>query len=344
MKFSIMLTEDCNLRCKYCYEGNNKIKNKLDKYTADKVINFILECLKKELDNEILYIVFHGGEPLMNFETMKYIHHLLNNKVKDRKIIYDMTTNGTIINEEIKNFLKDNIDNVSISIDGTKESHDSNRVFEDGRGSYDLVIKNAKILIDSGISLRCRMTFNTKNIHELYESVVSMDGLGFKYIVPVIDSYDNWDKTHMDIYSKELEKLVSNKNINSKNNISMLDTKLINIQKGDCFGGINSFCIDTKGFIYPCTLAVNKKEFIIGNVYDDSRALNKEKIEEFCKIYVSQNEKCTGCTRYDYCIGVRCKILNKLITNEYTNPPCIVCFEEHMKFKTAKLLLQGNII
>lgn len=344
MKFTIMLTEDCNLRCQYCYEGKNKIKNKLDKDTADKVINFILECLKKRLDDEILYIVFHGGEPLMNFETIKYIHHSLSNKVKDRKIIYDITTNGTIINEEIKNFLKNNIDNVSISIDGTRESHDTNRVFEDGRGSYDLVIKNTKILIDSGISLRCRMTFNTKNIHYLYESVVSMDEIGFEFIVPIIDSFDNWDKTSMDIYSKELEKLISNKKLNSKNNISMLDTKLFNRKKGDCFGGVSSFCIDTKGFIYPCTFAVNKKELIIGNVYDDSRAINKEKIKELGKIYASSNEKCIGCTRYDYCIGVRCKILNKLITNEYTNPPCIVCFEEHMNLKTAKMLLQGTII
>lgn len=338
MKFSIMLTEDCNLRCKYCYEGNNKIKNNLDKYTADKVISFILNCLKKELDLEKpLYIVFHGGEPLMNFKIMKYIHNSLSEKVNDRRIIYDITTNGTIINEEIKFFLKDNIDNVSISIDGTKKSHDTNRIFDDGQGSYDLVIKNAKTLLDSGISIRCRMTFNTQNIHNLYESVINLDKYGFKYIVLGIDNYDNWNKHYMDIYSKELERLINYKEIKCRDNISMLNIELINKKKGDCFGGISSFCIDTKGFIYPCTFAVNKEEFIIGNIHDDC-ILNNKKIKELCKIYISQNEKCTGCTRYDYCLGVRCKILNKLVTNEYTNPPCIVCFDEHMKVKTTKAL------
>ncbi|MCC0645537.1 MULTISPECIES: radical SAM/SPASM domain-containing protein [unclassified Clostridioides] len=340
MNFTILVTEDCNLNCNYCYEGSNKQKNYMNLDTADRVIEFILNQIKKvPKDKRPLYIVFHGGEPLLNFDIIKYLNKSLNELVKDRKIIYDMTSNGTILNDEIEDFIKDNIGTFSISIDGTKESHDKNRVFSNGSGSYDLVIKNTKKLLEEGIELRARMTFNEYNVNNLFESVVSVNNLGFKYIVPAIDFYANWDDDSLEILSNEIDKLIEFKKENRQAEVSLININMLNKKKGDCFGGICSFNIDAEGLIYPCTFVVSKEDYVIGDIKRGKNCLDENKIDEFKKINFSENKNCLKCTRYNYCTGVRCKILNKLVTGNYNLPPYITCFEEHLNVRTTKKLL-----
>ena len=46
MDFTIWVTRRCNLSCKYCYEGNNKLAASMDIKTADKTIEFICKTIK----------------------------------------------------------------------------------------------------------------------------------------------------------------------------------------------------------------------------------------------------------------------------------------------------------
>lgn len=340
MNFTILVTEDCNLNCKYCYEGNNKQKSYMNLGTADKVVEFILNEIKNNpKDKYPLQIVFHGGEPLLNFDIIKYLDRSITKLVVDRPISYHMTTNGTILNDEIKEFIKNKVDSFSISIDGIKESHDENRVFSNGLGSYDLVIKNVKKLLDEGVQIRARMTFNEHNVNNLFESVVNVYKLGFEYIVPAIDSYANWDDDSLETLSNQVEKLIEFKKENEQAEISLTNINLLNKEKGDCFGGICSFTIDAEGLIYPCTFAVSKEDYVIGDIKRGKNCLDEDKINEFRKVNFSENKDCLKCTRYDYCTGVRCKIFNKLVTGNYNLPPYIVCFEEHLNVRTTKKLL-----
>lgn len=344
LNFTILVTEDCNLSCKYCYEGNNKKNSYMDSNIADHVVDFIIKEVKKSPeDKRPLQIVFHGGEPLLNFDIIKYLDNQISNLITDRQIIYDMTTNGTILNDEIKNFIKEKMGLLSISIDGTKESHDKNRVFSNGTGSYDLVIKNSKKILDEGIELRARMTFNEQNINNLYESVVNVYKLGFKYIVPAIDFYSNWNDESLKMLSNQIDKLVDFKNQNKQAEISLTNLSMLNFKKGDCFGGVCSFTIDAKGLVYPCTFTVCKDDYVIGDVKKEVECLDNNKINELNKIIFeeSANDECSCCSRHDYCTGVRCKILNKLVTGNYNLPPYITCFEEHLHVRTIRKLIHN---
>jgi len=346
LNFTILVTEDCNLNCKYCYEGNNKQKSYMNSETADKVVDFILNELKKNPeDKHPLQIVFHGGEPLLNFDIIKYLDKSISKLIIDRQIIYDMTTNGTIFNDEIKNFIKEKVGLFSISIDGTKESHDKNRVFSNGLGSYDIVIKNSKEILEEGIELRARMTFNEHNINNLFESVVNVYELGFKYIVPAIDFYSNWNDDSLDILSDEIDKLIEFKKENSHAEISLTNIPMLNFKKGDCFGGICSFTIDAKGLVYPCTFTACKEDYVIGDVKREVNCLDEDRINELSKISFSENsenKECLRCSRHDYCTGVRCKILNKLVTGNYNLPPYITCFEEHIHVRAINKLKHNH--
>lgn len=98
MECVLFLTSDCNMRCKYCYEGGDKKKNKLSMDMMYRAIDF---CEKTADGNEI-DLTLLGGEPLLNrsvfIELMDYI------RSKDIKV--SMTTNGTIWDDEILNRIK----------------------------------------------------------------------------------------------------------------------------------------------------------------------------------------------------------------------------------------------
>lgn len=327
MDFTIFVTSKCNLKCKYCYEGNEKSNKNMTVETADKTIDFMVKRVKNSDIKRPVNVVFHGGEPLLNFELIKYMLRHITEKI-DRKIIFNITTNGTIITDEIVEYISRYINNISISIDGTRTTHDLNRTFYDGSGSYEIVIHNAKKLLSKNVDVRARMTFNSQNVNELYDGVKFLLDIGFKYVVPVADFYDNgWSENGIEIFKKQFFKILNIKKENHEQRISLTDLKLLYRKRGDCFGGISNFTIDVDGNIYPCTFSAGNSSFIIGNVYEGK--LLEDKIDELINIYQAENECCRGCTRYEYCIGVRCKIFNKLITGDYITPPGIVCAIEN---------------
>ena len=131
--YELILNEDCNMRCKYCfddiYSGRKPIdiKTKMDLNMIDDIFNFIIKTRDEKV---ITRISFFGGEPLTNWE---FISEFLDRSDNFGFITsYGMTTNGTLLNKEkIDKLLKYNV-GIGISIDGGKEAHNKKRIFPDG--------------------------------------------------------------------------------------------------------------------------------------------------------------------------------------------------------------------
>ncbi len=142
---TLELTEKCNLRCKYCVYGktNENYRTFGEKVmsleTARKGIDFLMEHSKED---EKVYIGFYGGEPLLRFPIIKEIILYIRSNYSHRKVFYSMTSNMTLMTDEIAKFLA-NVEDMSVvaSIDGPKEIHDNQRVFIDGRGTFEKAIK-----------------------------------------------------------------------------------------------------------------------------------------------------------------------------------------------------------
>lgn len=149
-KILLQLTQRCNLRCNYCVYseeknfGTRNHSNKDMSYeTAKKAIDFYME---HSVDCEEKAISFYGGEPLLQFDLIKKIITYCNDVFRGHKIIYSITTNGTLLTDEIMDFLVKNQVYITVSFDGPKKIHDKNRRFVNGTGSYDVVIKNLERL------------------------------------------------------------------------------------------------------------------------------------------------------------------------------------------------------
>lgn len=165
----LSLTEECNLRCKYCFV--NDIVTKSANISEDKFKKAVQSLI---INNNHPRIQYFGGEPLMRMELIIIGHKMLSQAKKDG-IIDDFTeeivTNGTLLTEDKMNFFIENKISLIFSIDGWKEIHDKNRVNVEGKGSFDIVVNNLKIFMKKGGKAEIIITPNKDNI-DLLDKVV----------------------------------------------------------------------------------------------------------------------------------------------------------------------------
>lgn len=301
--------------------------------TLEHTIGFIEDYMSSYSEEDIV-VDFHGGEPLLQFDKIRYTIDELN-KIFIGRINYGITTNGTIISDNILDFLVKNFYySLSISIDGSKEVHDRNRRLKNGNGSYEIVIKNAKKILERRDDVRARMTVNTETVNSLFSSVCALYQEGFKIIVPAVDYFDSeWDNEKLTVLFEQLQMIKAElKEGKLKAQIGLLDDYKSNVVK-ECTGGSKSFHISSNGEIYPCAFVVGNPQYTIGNVYD---GLDSQKTQWFRNINQMPIQQCDGCSHERGCIATRCKILNRILMGDYYNPTPVICNVENVKYKIHK--------
>lgn len=150
---TLELTEQCNLRCKYCLYGetNNDYRSfgdgEMTFDTARKAVDFLMS---HSPNNKKIYIGFYGGEPLIKFPLIKDVIQYVHDIYSERDVGYSMTSNMTLMDEEKAKFFA-GVDKMSVvvSMDGPEDIHNSNRVFRDGTGSFIAAIKGLDIYLNA---------------------------------------------------------------------------------------------------------------------------------------------------------------------------------------------------
>ncbi len=137
----VIPTLRCNQRCKYCHAASKHEDAEgydMDEETAKKTVDFIFQS-----PSEPITIEFQGGEPLLNFEIVKFITKYAKelNKKHKRDLKFSIVTNLTLMDKEKLKYLIDERIGICTSLDGPKKIHDKNRVFLDNKGSHGDVVK-----------------------------------------------------------------------------------------------------------------------------------------------------------------------------------------------------------
>ncbi len=333
LDLQIWLTTSCNLRCKYCYEKQNLYENNfLNMEIARNIIKFV-----EESDRSLEILNYHGGEPLLNYAVLIFLSKELIKIYPDVHISF--TTNGTIMNDDIIDFLisyRENfLSGITISIDGDKEANDYNRLDINQRGTYQRIINTYKKL--EPFKVRARMTITPNQITQIYKNVVHLHEIGFSMITHAFDYFNTeWKDSDIDIIQDQYEMVLQYWYKYPELNISFADGLLFRRKKlmkcNLCYN------IYYNGCIYPCTYVVGDKEYLIGNI---NSGIDKEKSNYLIdKILSKDNMFCSDCSIKDYCINNRCKFMNKKITGEYYNPVPFACaienIENHLLKKHGK--------
>lgn len=165
--FRIVLTEKCNLRCAECFVVKNADKLRtMSKATLQRII---METIPYGKEERITYHFF-GGEPLLRFDYIKEAVTLTEKAVSAgtmKSPRYTITTNATIVNDEIISFFKKYDFKVGVSVDGPEEINDQLRVYGNGKGSYRDVAQNYARLVEAGIDTHVLITPHPDHLDSL---------------------------------------------------------------------------------------------------------------------------------------------------------------------------------
>lgn len=352
---TMLLTNDCNLACSYCFESN-----KGKDYMPKEMALDILKTTYNQVDPMagIFTLNMFGGEPLMNWETFKAVcDYVLENNLKIR---ITATTNLTLLTDEMIDYIDELSIPVLVSVDGIKEVHDKHRC-----NSFDKVIENMKKLIDRdlGYLIEARMTVAPDTAKYMYESVKMLVDLGINNIANVPASDLEWDAQSIQDYKDNYEKILDmyidilNDETN-KRNISLYkvdqalnlalepikeDTSMCNI------GNPRWVIVDWKGDIWPCPdyPTTDNVDLIAGKIGNFYTGVDETKVDPKPMVATYELERCKGCEAISICKS-GCPYENYTKNGKFNEPTIGYCtlqkaFVEIIKAYQDKLLEATNI-
>lgn len=192
--FTFILTEECNFNCSYCYQ--KKGSKYIDVSTVENAIDFFLPYLKEQC-----YISFTGGEPLLAFnqliEVVDYIQ--AKNRTLNKKIHYYITTNGSLINDDILQFLNQHEFSLLLSFDGFAQE------ISREKGDFKQIVSIIeKILKSPDIHLETNSVFTPATVGYLSKSIQFLMELGVPNINLALSKIPPWNSTSLLRLKKEV--------------------------------------------------------------------------------------------------------------------------------------------
>lgn len=345
------VAHDCNLACEYCFasKGDYATNRTLMSYeVACKALEFLAQNSGTRRNIEV---DFFGGEPLLNFGVIKRVVDYGRELEKSTNKIFHftVTTNGTILNQEILDFINENMDNIVISLDGRKCINDAMRPDRRNHGTYDKIVSNARKIVESreGKQYYIRGTFTANNL-DFGKDVFHIADLGFKEVSvePVVGSGEPFHLTmeHVPTILEEYEKLARDyleyikdgKELNYYHfNINLYDGPCIHRRIVACGAGYEYLAVSPEGDIYPCHQFVGQPEFVMGNVF--SGIENKDLASQFKDCNIFTKEECRSCWAKYFCSG-GCHA-NAFFSNKDINIPNeIACIMQKKRIECAMMV------
>lgn len=290
---TLIITNDCNLRCEYCYiPGRKKTVMSYD------VIDKALKILPVEATT---YWDIIGGEPLLEIERIDYISEKL--KDRDERHILNITTNGTlfwdpVVRQILEKYRKKK--SVGLSLDGPKYVHDMNRC-----GSFDRVMEYFDWWKRTFPWCATKSTVNKKTLPYLAESVRFLVSLGLKYIPINIIYEEEWDEKDQNIYREQLN-LISDFLIETgfykEVKVSMFEEMFaspVHEKKNWCGSGEHMIAVGPDGSLFPCNRFADLDLPRIGTLDD---GIDQDRLYPF-KASHQKIDNCGNCSIMGACPG-----------------------------------------
>ena len=306
LRIIVYPTQDCNLKCWYCYE--NHVPNTR---LTDEISGRIEKFVSKEIDKnsfDRLHVTFFGGEPLTDFNTIAYpLCKTLKAKVEDvdKEFACFFVTNGSLIKEDTIEKLKEIQPNLQITIDGNKEQHDKVRIWKDkNKPTFEHImwaIHRLTAEIDKRYFITLRINYDNKTLLGADDILAQIKDIDPKKI---IIHFERVWQTMNDVSKKQVKLL--------------LDTMVKFIKAGfivnqGAFRGLPYSCpseknnlvvINYDGTIHKCNGRTLTSKTKYGNLLDDGTLeMDESLVAKRIGKSTFEQQECLKCKMLPMCMG-----------------------------------------
>ena len=276
---TLILTEQCNMNCSYCYQRDKRDMGFMTLPIAMKAIDHALSSRKTK---KPLHVHFYGGEPLLRFDTIRDLAFLYHG------VKFGITTNLSIpLTDNMIKVFKENNFHLLISIDGLPNTNNKTR------GNTDVVVSNVMKLIYAGLkdNLEARMTVTPESAKSLYPNFVYLvRKIGFRNVDIIPQTDVEWDYNQCNALLENLNGIHSfilgtRTSVQVKNVTDLLE----NYQDGNAkkcdLTGNKSCAVNPDGTIYACHRAAYMDRFRTGDVITGTLSNNTDILSYKAKEY-----------------------------------------------------------
>jgi len=341
---TLQVTQNCNFRCSYCrytLSDNTRAHSK-------KAIDFFASRVRDTIN---VNVAFYGGEPLLRYDFIKNCIEYAKYRLEGKSLTFSLTTNASLLNEDMMNYFVKNNVSILVSIDGPREINDYNRKFaQNGRGTFDIVFSNLQNLlninsefskvigINAVIDPKCKYSdyeefltneiFDNLNIMTPIVEAPSYQALFFSKEFIEKQNYDRY----LSLKTYAISKNYSSISPMSNQYIMMLQRTLDNLSSkarfsqimshgGPCIPGYKRLFVDINGIFYPCEKVSETIDCM--KIGDLENGFELSFVKNMLNISSITEDKCKQCWALRYCdVCIRVAVDTKNINRDAILKQC----------------------
>ena len=316
--FVIVPTYNCNLGCKYCFENvdSNNYFQTLSENDVDLIFKAYQSKLPKDVSLKGKFVTLFGGEPLLkkNKEIISYIV----DKITSYEMKLTIVTNAVQLHHFTEILNPKKVFSLQITLDGPKYLHDKKRIYKNGKGTFDEIVKNIDMVLKREVRVNIRINIDNSNINALQELHSFFIEKGWDknkffnvyganiFKAGEIEDEDILSPSDVDNYVVEKDLCIStNRDTIASNIVPLLKNESYKYYRtGYCSANYNSLIFDALGNIYCCWEHIGSDEFAVGNYKSGESAIDEKKLDLWQKS-VTEMEQCgeSGCKYALFCGG-----------------------------------------
>ena len=337
----------CNLACIYCFGGGGTFGSAglMTPEVAKQAVDFLIAGSGSRGNCEI---DFFGGEPLVNFSTVRQTVAYIRQREREsgKRFKLTLTTNAVLLDDAALQFLNAEDISLILSLDGRREVHDRARPFADGSGSYDACLAGIRRAICSrpGGDYYVRGTYTALNL-DFANDVLAMADMGFDRLsvepVVALDSPLAITEAHLPFLYAEYDRLAG-EYLRRREAGRPFEFFHFNVEldRGPCLAkrisgcgaGHEYFAVAPDGSLWPCHQFVGREGFWLGNVYQG--IVRPDILERFRATNALTKEACRSCWARFHC-GGGCHANAHLMNGDIAKPYRIGCELQKKRLECA---------
>ncbi|KZL19900.1 Anaerobic sulfatase-maturating enzyme [Pseudovibrio axinellae] len=309
----------CNLACSYCYKEDLETPSRGQKMALETAIKSIDLLLKESPDRDSYNIVFFGGEPLSNLSLIRdVVEHAEPRFAKlGKKVDFSLTTNATLLTEDMVDWLDAHRFGLTVSMDGPKALHDRNRKTISGKGTYDVVATKAKMLLSRyrsrPVGARVTLTAGVTAVEEIWDHLKNDLGFAEVGVSPVTSgefAVFNLSGEELQTVFEGMKSLgrhylaeaLQGRNIGFSNMHQLMQDLYEGRSKAlPCGAGVGMLAVDNEGDLNLCHRFTGSDMQRYGNVDD---GIARKELSQFIEARADRTDKgCSTCRIRNLCAG-----------------------------------------
>jgi len=329
LEFILLASEDCNFRCKYCYE----------RFERGTMEPWVREGLKKHVMQRLdslgrLTVGWFGGEPLYGFAAIEDLAPFFVEVAEKHDIAYHshMTTNGFLLTPDVvEKLLAWKVTSYQITIDGAPEQHDCSRPTREGEGTFDTIFTNLQAMArrTDDFSVAIRVNFDRQNVDHLHRFLDLLEESfqgdpRFKLRFHAVGRWGGENDENLEVCGADSEQIIRDlqeearrRGLDSKG--SLKSSNLLGSQV--CYAARPyNFVVGASGKLMKCTIELDTNERnVVGQLTQDgAMELHDDRLALWTEPAYESDTKCQSCVALPMCQGVHCP----LVRIEDDRSPC----------------------